>query len=226
MRYAVAFLVLSGACGLLAFQDRGLAWILAWPAVSFLAVALAYGVFGPRILGKRADGSLAPASVALLLPHFLFTWLTWHVQRLISREPCHTELLTGLWIGRRAYLAELPIETTCVVDLTSEFSEPRAVRRDRQYICLPTLGGTAIDERALREIVEQLAPLRETIYIHCAQGHGRSAALAAALLIRRGAVHSVEEAEQLLRRARPGVRLSRRQRGRLESFVADQRVPT
>jgi hypothetical protein len=51
-----------------------------------------------------------------------------------------------------------------------------------------------------------------TIYIHCAQGRGRSAALAAALLIARGMAANVDEAEAALSRARPSVRLNSAQR--------------
>jgi len=50
------------------------------------------------------------------------------------------------------------------------------------------------------------------MYIHCAQGRGRSAAVAAALLIRKGLAADVDEAERMLRAARPSIRISPAQR--------------
>jgi protein-tyrosine phosphatase len=224
MRYSLAFFLFAVACVILATREGGSAWLLLWPASSFLIVACAYAFAGPRLLGKRADGTIAPLNAVLLLPYFLFTWATWHVQRLLSLELCHNEVAAGLWIGRRAYDGELPPETNCVVDLTSEFFEPRAVRTKHTYICLPTLDARATDAGELRGLVERLAPMRESIYIHCAQGHGRSAALAAAVLLRRGLAGSVDEAERMIRAARPAIRLSRRQRHSLAAFVT-ARVP-
>jgi hypothetical protein len=224
MRYAFAFFLFAVACVVLAARNGRLAWLLLWPAVSFLVVALAYAFAGPRLLGKRADGTIAPPNVAMLLPYFLFTSATWHLQRFLSREACHNQIVPGMWIGRRAFATELPATTDCVVDLTSEFVEPRAVRCGRTYICLPTLDGHATHPDRFNELVERLAPMRESIYIHCAQGHGRSAALAAAVLLRRGLAVSVDEAERILRIARPGIRLSRRQRRGLATFV-NNKVP-
>jgi hypothetical protein len=86
------------------------------------------------------------------------------------------------------------------------------VGNDRRYVCLPTLDGTAPDAAALDELLRHAREETGPIYIHCAQGRGRSAALAAALLIARGAAANVDEAEATLRRARPSVRLNPAQR--------------
>jgi protein-tyrosine phosphatase len=47
-----------------------------------------------------------------------------------------------------------------------------------------------------------------TIYIHCAQGHGRTGMFAAAVLLSSGQAATPEEALRLVTSARPGVRLS------------------
>jgi hypothetical protein len=77
------------------------------------------------------------------------------------------------------------------------------------YIALPTLDGAAPDPAAVADALARLRP--GVTYVHCAQGHGRTAAFALALLLRRGDVKTVEEGMERLRAVRPGVRLSRPQ---------------
>jgi predicted protein tyrosine phosphatase len=71
-------------------------------------------------------------------------------------------------------------------------------------------------------IVREVAALEGGVLIHCAQGHGRSAALAAALLIARGVVEDLEGAERLLIASRPKVRLKPSQRTLVRAFAARQ----
>jgi hypothetical protein len=59
MRYAIVFTMLAALLLNAAFIG-GWAWLLAWPAVSFLVVAIAYAGAGPGLLGKRSDGTIAP----------------------------------------------------------------------------------------------------------------------------------------------------------------------
>ena len=90
------------------------------------------------------------------------------------------------------------------------------------YTSLPTLDGAAPDRAEFDALVAHIVRAGG-VYVHCASGHGRSATLAAALLIARGLSASVPEAEERLRAARPGVRLSRAQRAFLEQRAALER---
>jgi protein-tyrosine phosphatase len=210
--YAVVFILLGIELIAAGVFLGGPGWLLCWPGGSFLLVAAAYAGLGPRVFGKRRDGRLAWWAVLLLLPYLGLTWLVWHAQRRLSREPCCHAAAPGLWLGRRAYGHELPPEVSLVVDLTAEFAEPRGVRRGRTYLCVPILDGTATDEKTFRDLIGQIVAWPGGVYIHCAMGHGRSATLAAAVLLARGLAGTAGEAEQLLRRARPGVRLKPAQR--------------
>src|SRR5262249_39640038 len=100
------------------------------------------------------------------------------------------------------------------------------VATGRNYLCLPTLDNTAPEEGAVREMVAVLAGTTSAVYIHCAAGHGRSATVAAAVLLARGLASDVKEAEALLRKARPGVRLSPEQRHLLERLTARDGGPS
>jgi protein-tyrosine phosphatase len=214
MKYAVVFGLLGGYLIVLAALLGGAGWLLAWPGASFLLVGAAFAGLGARVFGKRPSGRLAWWSVALL-PYLALTWVLWHLLRLTSREACCHEVAPGVWVGRRALPREVPAGVTLVVDLTAELPEPRGVLSGRSYICLPTLDTMAPDCEAFAALVARLKDHTGGVYIHCASGHGRSATVAAALLIARGLACDAREAEQMLRRVRPGVRLKKAQRALL-----------
>ncbi|AKF82749.1 hypothetical protein MFUL124B02_30095 [Myxococcus fulvus 124B02] len=220
LKYAFVFGAFAGLLTLLAFQLGGWAWGLCWPAVSFAGVALAYSGAGPSVFGKRVDGRMRPWAVVALLPYLLLSWLTWGLARRLSREPSHAEVAPGLFIGRRVLRGELPFTPRTVVDLTSEFFEPAPLRDVEHYIAFPILDGMAPELTVLAEHVERCARLPTPLYVHCAQGHGRTGLVAAALLVARGLSPEVTSALERVRGARPGVRLSDGQRAVLEALGA------
>jgi protein-tyrosine phosphatase len=220
MRYTLLFGLL-GCVLAVAGLTGGSSVLLLWPAASMLALAVAYAGLGPRVCGKQPDGRLAPWAVILLLPYLLPTWVVWHFSRLITRKSCCHEVTPGLWLGRRAFARELPPGIGLVVDLTAEFAEPRGVRSGRGYHCVPTLDATATDLAALRLAVEKVVTWPGAVYVHCAQGNGRSALLAAAVLVRRGLAPDARYAVQMLRQVRPGVRLTSVQRRTLDRLTSE-----
>ncbi len=220
MKYAGVFGLLGVYLIGLAVIVRGWGWLLVWPGGSLLLVAAAFAGLGPRVFGKRRDGTVSWWALLALFPYLLLTWVVWQFLRLTSKEPCCHEIVTGIWVGRRVYASELPADVSLIVDLTAEFPEPRAVRAGRSYVCLPTLDTTAPNADALRAVVRRVDEHRGGVYIHCASGHGRAATVAAALLLARGLAADVRQAESLLRRVRPGIRLKRVQRALLERVLA------
>lgn len=207
MWYGVAFFTFGIVLAFQAVRLGGWWYALLWPAASFWVVAAAYALARPGILGKRQDGRLSLPFVPILAPFTAFAWLAARGQYTVRRGPSSCEVAPGIWLGRRAGERELPPGVATVVDLTAEFWEPAAVRRGREYLCVPTLDATASNEAAFRTALDRVAAAEGPVYIHCAQGFGRSAALAAALLVRRGDARDVDEAEAMLAAARPGVRL-------------------
>ena len=65
--------------------------------------------------------------------------------------------------------------------------------------------------------VAQTATLNGTIYIHCAEGHGRTGLFAAALLVKLGYFNTVDDALEFVKSKRHLVRLGRRQLATLAS---------
>jgi protein-tyrosine phosphatase len=217
MKYAIVFTLLSLVLALYALILQGPGWLLLWPAFSFLWVAGAYAGLGARLLGKRPNGQMAWWSLPLLFPYLLLTWGLWHLHRLTSSEDPWNEVAPGIFLGRRPLPGELPAGVTLIIDLTAEFSEPRAVRMGRTVICLPVLDAHVPRVAELWALIERVANHPGPVYLHCALGHGRSALAACALLIARGLARDAEEAESLVRKARPAARLNRVQRSLLSS---------
>ncbi len=219
IRYMVIFAVFAGGLAWTAAMKGGAAWVLLWPVLSFLMVAAAYGGIGSAIFGKKPDGSRAVWATICLLPYLGFSWLLWSWRRLISREPCCTEIVPGLWLGRRPYTSELPSGTACVIDLACEFNAARGLTAQCDYVSLPALDTLAPPLAEFSAALKYLSTHSGIVYVHCAFGHGRSAMFSAAILLDRGLAQTPAEALQLIQAARPAVRLSRSQSNYLEQFT-------
>ncbi len=208
LRYLVRGLVVLA----LALWAGGPFLALLWLAVSFFALAIIYARGDATAFGKRPDGTLSWPRTLPLWPYLLLTWAYFHVKRLVLREAPWQRAAPGIWLGRRVLPGELPDGVDLVVDLTAELTEPRGVTRGKRYLCLPTLNRWVPAEADFRQLLGELASTRETLYVHCGAGLGRSASVVAALLIMRGAAADVDQAEEMLRRLRPRVRLHAEQR--------------
>lgn len=219
MKYGALLALIAFLFAVLAITRQGMYWLLLWPALSFSVVFDAYLWSGPSVFGKSSRGVLSPVKQILLLPYLLFAWSVWHVLRLCSREPAYDRLTDRLLIGRRLLSHELPAEVDHVADLTCEFNEPRALR-ERSYRSFSILDGAQVSPEQLRRWADEVAGLPGTVYIHCAQGHGRTGMFAAAVLLSSGEAATSEEALQRVTAARPGVRLSAEQRQTLSDAFA------
>jgi len=214
-RFVLAFAAGSAASALGAITAP---W-LAWPALSFAIVGLAYGGLGARPFGKDARGRLHPVATVVLAPYLVIAWTVLLMLRLRGEE-AHHEMRPRLFVGRRPLRAsELPDGVSLIVDLTSEF--PGVRPKGVEYMCLPTLDGSAPNDVAsARALVERIRAHDGVVYVHCAAGHGRSAAIVASVLVAEGLAEDVEDAIAVMRRVRPGVGLSRSQRSLVRELSA------
>lgn len=217
-KYAAAFASLALLTIAAAVLYGGLAWLLIWPAISLAVVAVAYGGVGPRMFGKRSDGTRAGWATVALAPYLLLQYLLWHAIRTLSRENALDAVSDDVWIGRRMLGPELAHhKIDIVVDLTCEFIEPALVRATRDYRSFPLLDVTAPSAKALLAFLE-LLPADRTCLIHCAQGHGRTGMVAAALLLVRGMAPTADEAVDIIRQVRPGVVMKPNQKAILQDL--------
>lgn len=197
----------------------GAAWVLAWPAVSVIVVGVGYLGAGPSVFGKRADGTLRLLPGVVLLPYHVVAYLRMHWDAVRHAEAPWHRVAEGLYLGRRTPSAQLPDDVAIVVDLTAELPRIARLPAHVRYHVIPTLDATAPAYEPLERLVSELASLEEPIFVHCAAGHGRSAAFAAALLVARARAVGARDAEALLQAARPLVRLHREQRELVDRFA-------
>lgn len=197
------------------------AWgiVLVWVGISLILAGLAYAGIGARVFGKAADGTMSPISITVLLPFLLGTWTVWHLRLLISDGPAGQEIIPGLWLGRRPYFRELPPSMGLVIDLAAEFPADPVITHGVRYISMPVLDASVPSDAAFMNVVERVLAETEPVFVHCAVGHGRSASVVAAVLIRKGLAADVDSAEALLREKRPGVKLNRLQRQQVKRMV-------
>lgn len=229
---ALCWLVISAALCSLVDPRHPLTFPLLWPALSFLIVGLGYLSNRPAVFGKLNSGEFSVLHRVLLLPYLLFADVVWRINRRAKSgrsrasaeglpEDIH-RLLPDVLLGPRL-LGPPPSEVKVVCDLTCEFAEPRAVTGGREYICFPILDGSVPTTDSLIELCQRPGPggldhLPGTLYIHCAQGVGRTGLVAAALLLHRRLASTADEAVAMVRAARPGVRLNSLQMRCLREF--------
>lgn len=149
-------------------------------------------------------------SLIAFMPLHLLMQTIWHATRLCSRERPWDRICAHLVAGRRPLAHEMPEDIALVIDLTSEFAEPAAVREGRDYRLFPILDASVPEIGALRAFIATLPDART--YVHCAQGHGRTGLFCVAYLVERNLCGSPAEALRMLQAARPGIRLNRVQR--------------
>jgi len=219
MRFAVLFAIQS--IGFLFFSLRfgGWLWLLAWPACSFAFVSAAYFFNRPGMLTKTKSGAVSTWLSILIAPYFLMTWSVWWCVKYLSGEHAHDEIDGEFVLGRRLTFNEMPNDIECVVDLTAEFSEPTAIRKNFRYVLYPILDGHEPPQlEPFQCFARELAESEERLFIHCAQGHGRTGMLAVALLLERGSSDSVEQALNMLQACRPKLRVNSAQRRFLDRY--------
>jgi protein-tyrosine phosphatase len=207
MRFGLLFFALAAALLYAAFLWEPVGWVLLWPAVSVGLVSSAYLGLGPGVFGKRPDGTVNPAPRVFLLPYLLYAWGLWQVLRLVRREaPFHT-LAPGITGGRWLRAREMPVAVEAVLDLTCEFHEPARIVAEKDYVNFPILDGSAPPVDRLVGLLRDMKDRTDDLYIHCAEGHGRTGLVSAALLVARGLAPDAETAVARIRDVRPGVRL-------------------
>jgi protein-tyrosine phosphatase/membrane-associated phospholipid phosphatase len=178
--------------------------ILTWPAFALAMVSAGYFGLGPGVL-RKSEGRRSLSMRILLAPYLLGIYLRLLWYRRKTRP--FDEVVPGLLIGRRLRAKEARrVDATAVLDLTAEHSECTP------FLSLPYKNVQIMDltlptREQLREAVEFVTGRMRsgTVYVHCAIGYSRSAAVAAATLLELGQAGSPEEAIDRVRRARPEI---------------------
>jgi len=218
MKYSFLFISLGSVLAALNFS-AGFNPVTAWFAVAFIFVGIGYSTPGNvAVFGKNAAGRISPVSFTLMFPYLLTLLAVWNLLRLFRKEEPFHELIPGVFIGRRLKGREMPEKMDAVLDLTCEFFEPESIVRSKKYISFPIMDGFIPDEKKLLELIYSLEGVRGNLYIHCAEGHGRTGLIAMCILLSRGLAADPAEALAAIRKVRKGVGLSVVQRKFMEKI--------
>lgn len=183
-----------------------LGWAAAWIALACGRVAIAYRRNQPDVFGKRR-GRLSVPRAMVVLPYLLAFRLSCFVMRTWRRYPRLHRVTPQIYVGGRLHGGDLPAGVAFVVDLTSEFSEPAALRRLPGYRSLPVLDGACPpDEDAFCALLDEIAAARGAVVFHCESGLGRAPTAAALAMVRMGIAADAARALEQIRAARPMVR--------------------
>ncbi|MFO1252059.1 MAG: phosphatase PAP2/dual specificity phosphatase family protein [Inhella sp.] len=173
---------LIGAAGLL----------LAWTALALAGVAWIYRGARGEGFQKRADGQFPIGPRLLLAPYRLGAWLNsrWHTRGGRAR----TEVWPGVWLSRHPSAAELRrARPGGLID-----APPELALRHGAAERLPLLDLLVPSPQQLRrgaEAIEAARP-RGAVWVCCALGYSRSAAIVATWLLRSGAARNAAAAAQ------------------------------
>src|ERR1051325_9058665 len=181
--------------------------------IAYLGIGICYVTGSPRWFFKRAGGRLSPLSFLIFWPYHLLNWISLQTLRLVVKEPAFDEIVPGLYLGRRLWLADCArLEQSgavSVLDLTCELGEATPLRRSGKYLCIPVLDRSrptrAEFDQGIRFIRERLQA--GPVYVHCAMGHGRSAIFVIGYLVSAGIERDLERAIEHVRGQRPRVKL-------------------
>jgi protein-tyrosine phosphatase len=208
--HGILFVLLAASLAWLAISHGGIWLLLAWPSLSLAVLACGYFGWGAKASGKRADGDFHLWARVLHAPYRLFAKSMWRLVVAASKEAAWHDIASGLTVGRRLRLSELPSEIDFYVDLTSEFEDPSSIRALPGYSCLPILDASTPSYSDLQSVLRKIEGKK--VLLHCAQGHGRTGLVALFVLADRRLISSIDEGLKLLQSRRPGIRLSRAQR--------------
>jgi len=199
---------------------------LIWPTVSLGIGAAAYFGAGPVIFRKR-NGRLPWPTWWALGPVLLGQ----EISRLYYRRQSRAwdELTPQVWIGSVLTAKEAGAAVrqgvTAVLDLTAEFSESAPFRSlAYRNIQVLDLTGPTVDQLEEMATFIREESSKGIVYVHCKIGYSRTAAAAAAFLLRTGKVRAVSEAIHFLRQVRPTMVIRPEVMNALDAFATNLTV--
>ncbi|XP_074559809.1 uncharacterized protein LOC141815837 isoform X1 [Curcuma longa] len=183
----------------------------------------------PLILGKRSHGSFPLWSKFLFAPYLLTVRVYTVFKRMKRKESLYDEIVEGLYLGGwPTSSSHLPPGDLVVIDCTCELPRTYFVPAD-SYLCIPLWDSRSPDPTQIECAVRwacQKRSEKKPVYIHCANGHGRSVCVMCAILVELGAAENWKDAEKMIREKRPLIRMNAHHRKRLEEWSKRRIVST
>jgi membrane-associated phospholipid phosphatase len=196
-------------------------FILVWPGIAGVVVALAYFKVGTPIFRKRG-GKLPHSSRLILGPYFLVAWIVRRRYRRACEPFC--QIAPGIWVGGKLSPAQarelIGNGIGAVLDMTAECSETPDLLQ-LQYLNLPLLDLTPPTADEIHAGVEFIRAHRQAgVYVHCAIGYSRSVCMVVAYLLASSTTGNFDQAFETVRARRPVALLDHRFRAAIEAYGA------
>ncbi|KAH9624890.1 hypothetical protein KSS87_016993 [Heliosperma pusillum] len=183
----------------------------------------------PILLGKRSDGSFPIWSTIMFSPFLYFVRVFSLIRRYFSKEEPFTEICDGVYVGGWPCSKNMfPIGNPAVIDCTCEFPRVSGFNDNAGYLCIPTWDTRSPQPPQIESAVKWACRKRShgvPIFIHCAYGHGRSVAVTCALLVALGVADNWKDAEKLIKKRRPYIRMNSLHRQSLEEWSQHRLSP-
>ena len=192
-----------------------------WCTGTAAMLHLSYASNDYACFGKEETGHVPFLYTLAFLPYLIPLTLRQLGLTGFGRKAPWNKLCDGIWIGRRpSNPKRFPEGIAVCVDLAAEFPSSAFIRSwSGRYVSFPILEASVRSVDDLAMCIDSLPA--DGLYIHCAQGHGRTGFFACAFLLRRGIVKTLPQAEAMVVQARPDVKLRRAQREFLLAHEAE-----
>ena len=216
-RFVLGVYYLAGAvllAVLAVLLKGGWLWLL-WGSCALTAVAIIY-FLGNALLFRNHNGRMEEAVLVLLAPYLLCAWLNSRCWTVKHPEP--SEIVSGLWLSRlpsRSVIKQLQAVT--LVDCCAELP---VMACGQAVYGVPILDLLVPEVEQIEQGVAVISAARQVgnTLVFCALGYSRSAVIVIASLIEQGHTATIEEAINLVRKARPRLVLSTLHKARLKEW--------
>lgn len=194
-------------------------WLwLCWLSVAFLLVAVNYGFVGATGFQKQSNGRFNLPVFLLYMPYLVGAWIN---SRIWTRNNHKADCVVG-----NVYLGRIPCTSTIkqyqfagIVDLCAELPMVCTIK---QYRLIPVLDLTIPPISVFDEAVKVINDYQQQgrVLVCCALGYSRSAQVVLAWLLWSKQAKTIDEALDILKKARPSVVISHAQQQNIESWWA------
>lgn len=190
--------------------------------VGFLAAIIAHPIVNiPLLFAKTTDGKFPWWSLVLFYPYLFPLRIYVGIRRMKSKEPVYSEVAPQLYVGGWPFSSsDIPPGEPAVIDCTCELPKSPCVG-NLPYMCIHTWDSRAPRPQDIDVAVRWAAGKRSQnrpIFVHCAFGHGRSVAVMCALLVTLGLAEDWKDAEKIIKKCRPSIRMNILQQRSLEEW--------
>jgi protein-tyrosine phosphatase/membrane-associated phospholipid phosphatase len=216
-RFVLGAYYLTGAVilGVLAMLLKG-AWLwLLWGSSALVVVAIIYFLGNP-LLFRNNKGRMEEAVLVLLAPYLLAAWL--NSRCWTAKHPEPSEIVSGLWVSRLPSQADIKhLQPLALIDCCAELP---FTAYNQRVLYVPMLDLLAPEVAQIEQGVAAMNTTRRlsNTLVFCALGYSRSAVIVIASLIEHGHAASIDDAIDIVRKARPRLVLSALHKTRLKEW--------